>query len=69
MFNNLIIAVELFNDPVAIEDFTIMWRSVVNQNAALVCFKEGSEEIVGINMNFVSQKDDHFMEEIRKRVN
>lgn len=46
-----------------------MWQAIVDQNAALVCFKEGSDEIVGINMNFVSLKDDHFMEEIRKRVN
>lgn len=38
------------------------------QNAALVCFRDGSDEIVGVNMNYVAVKDDHFMENCRKQV-
>lgn len=41
---------------------------MVEQKVPLVCFKEGSDEIVGINMLFVINKDDHFMEKAYERV-
>lgn len=28
----------------------------------LVCYKEGSDEIIGANFTFVTHKDDHFVE-------
>lgn len=59
----------LANDPVAIEDQEVMWKSIVNQKSALVCFKEGSTEIVGVNMNIITGKNDHFLDEICKQVN
>lgn len=36
---------------------------------ALACFKDGSDEIVGMNANFVKCKDDTFMKEIYPQVN
>ncbi|XP_031636532.1 uncharacterized protein LOC116349302 [Contarinia nasturtii] len=41
-----------------------MWRTVIEQKTVLVCFKEGLNEIVGISMNYVTCKDDHFYESI-----
>lgn len=35
---------------------------------ALVCYKEGSNEIVGANFTFVAHKDDHFIEHFEKGV-
>lgn len=52
----------------AIDDFLMLWRAMIKQNAALICFKEGSDEIVGLNMNFVTVKDEHFMEDYRQQV-
>lgn len=34
------------------------WRNIVKQKVALVCFKEGSDEIVGISMNYVQCIED-----------
>lgn len=34
---------------------------MVEQKVPLVCFKEGSDEIVGANMVFVIKNDDGFM--------
>lgn len=45
-----------------------MWKSEIEQKAVLVCFKNGSDEMVGINMNYVVEKDDHFMESVRRQV-
>lgn len=58
----------LLDSKEALEDFHFIWRSVLSQKVALVCFREGSDEIVGVNMNCVLEKDDHFMEETAKRV-
>lgn len=41
---------------------------MIKQNAALICFKEGSDEIIGLNMNFVTVKDEHFMEDMKTKV-
>lgn len=41
---------------------------MIKQNAALICFKEGSDEIIGLNMNFVTVKDEHFMEDMKPKV-
>lgn len=59
---------DIFNDEVAIKDLSSMWKSVIEQKTVLVCFKNGSDEMVGINMNYVVEKDDHFMESVRRHV-
>lgn len=42
---------------------------MVEQKVPLVCFKDGSEEIVGINMLFVKTKWDHdFLDDLYKSV-
>lgn len=62
------ISIGILNDPDAIDDFLLMWRVMIKQNAALICFKEGSDEIIGLNMNFVTVNDEHFMEDMRPKV-
>lgn len=49
-------------------DYKFCWDPIVAQRTALVCFKAGSDEIVGANMLFVSSKDDHFMKKCRDHV-
>lgn len=39
-----------------LEDYRTAWRPMVEQKVPLVCFKEGCDEIVGINMLFVWTK-------------
>lgn len=50
------------NDPDFFEDYKFIWHSMVAQKTPLVCFKSGCDEIIGLNMVFVSNKDDHFLE-------
>ncbi|XP_031621398.1 uncharacterized protein LOC116339578 [Contarinia nasturtii] len=49
-------------DPNHIEDYKLCWSKMAEQKVPLVCFKEGSDEIVGANMLFVLKKDDEFMQ-------
>lgn len=37
-------------DPVAFQEMTDNWRNLLQQKISLVCFKEGSEEIVAVNI-------------------
>lgn len=46
------------NDMEYVEDVTRIWKGIVKQKMSHACFKEGSEEIVGLNMNYVSSTDD-----------
>lgn len=41
---------------------------MVEQKVALICFRAGSDELVGTNLTFVANKDDHFMEKVYKQV-
>lgn len=50
------------------ELINFLWRPVINQKMALVCCKTGSDEIVGFNMNFVASKDEHFFENVQRKV-
>lgn len=57
------------SDPVAEKDLEqFYWSPAIKQKMVLVCYKSGSDEIVGLNMNFVMCKDDRFFEEIQKQV-
>lgn len=56
-------------DPVHFEDYKLTWVEMVKQRTPLVCFKAGSDDIIGVNMIFVMSKDDHFMEKCYKHVN
>jgi hypothetical protein len=46
------------DDPVALKEMEELWFGIVPQKCALVCFKENSPEIVGLNMVSVYTKDD-----------
>lgn len=41
---------------------------MISQKTPLVCFKFGSDEIIGINMIYVSSRGDNLMKTARKRV-
>lgn len=41
---------------------------MIEQKVPLVCFKEGSDDIVGVNMVFVIKKDDDFIGKSYERV-
>lgn len=56
------------NDPDHFEDYKLVWNSMVAQKTPLVCFKSGSDEIVGLNMIFVSNTNDDFMKKVRGKV-
>lgn len=56
------------NDADAVEDYKVMVEILLRQKVALVCFRSGSDEIVGINVNFVMLKGEHFWEEIGRIV-
>ncbi len=46
------------NDSDYIQDNVRIWKDILQQRMVHVCFKDGSEEIVGLNFNYVSSKDD-----------
>lgn len=41
-----------------VKDNIRIWEGIVKQRMTHVCFKNGSDEIIGLNFNFVSSKDD-----------
>lgn len=49
---------ELAEQPESVEGIREMWRELVQHRMALVCFQDGSDEIVGLNMTYVSSKND-----------
>lgn len=56
------------NDLQHYKDYVFAWKSIMAQRMPLVCYKEGSKEIVGANFTFVTHKDDHFVEHFREGV-
>ncbi|XP_055645266.1 uncharacterized protein LOC129781717, partial [Toxorhynchites rutilus septentrionalis] len=49
---------ELAEQPVSVEDLRNVWRELVKQRLSIVCFREGSDEIVGMNMLYLADKND-----------
>lgn len=56
------------NDEQHIVDYTLGWRSILAQKTVLVCFKADSDEIVGVNFNFVNSEEDTFFKKYLDRV-
>lgn len=56
------------DDPDLLDDYIRFWKPAINQRMSLVCFKEGSDEIVGAHIVSVSTKDDNYNGDIRKVV-
>lgn len=45
-------------DLVSVKEMQELWGITLEQKVALVCFKEGSKEIVGLNMLSVALKEE-----------
>lgn len=59
ILNTLIIKfLDLANDEVSVKCFEDLWRSLLKQHIALVCFKEGSDEIIGLNLVGIVLKEE-----------
>lgn len=59
----------VIHDTAALNNICDLWRSVLEQNVVLACFKKDSAELVGLNMVCViSNKDEfkHFKVDVRK---
>lgn len=50
---------DIYNEKDIIKSFVRTWRSIINQKTVLVCFRKGSDEIVGITMNYIVRKYDY----------
>lgn len=48
-------------------DYERLWRGAVEQKTTLVCFCDGSDEIVGLNVMLFTTKNDTYMKEIEKQ--
>lgn len=51
-------AKKLAEDPVSVQEIGDVWRELVKHRVALICYREGSNEIAGLNMTYVACKDD-----------
>lgn len=60
--------IECYKDPEAVENIVLMWKSVMEQKMALACFKKGSDEIAGLNINFIESTGEHLMDDVRRQV-
>lgn len=40
----------------------------MTQKMALACFKKGTDEIAGLNINFIESRDEHIMNDVRRQV-
>ncbi|XP_055617018.1 uncharacterized protein LOC129762608 [Toxorhynchites rutilus septentrionalis] len=58
-------SLNLVGDTVGIEELSAVWRRVVEQRCAVVCFKEASDEIIGLNMLTVVSKEDSHKEPLK----
>lgn len=50
------------------KDYVFAWKSIMAQKTPIVCYKEGSDEIIGLNFTYVTHKDDHFVEQFQNGV-
>lgn len=46
----------------------VVGKQFLHRKCILVCYKEGSDEIVGLNWNFVVHKDDQYVEKLFNQV-
>lgn len=59
----------MWNDADAIEDLRLCYKIKIQQKMTLVCFREGSDEIAGINVTCVHSKEDaNFLKEYLQQV-
>lgn len=56
------------DDPHSIDNWIHYWKPIIAQRTALVCFKNGSNDIVGANLLYVKSKGDNFLMTMMKVV-
>lgn len=61
-------ALGIHDDPYSADDYKRFWIPIIPQRTTLVCFKEGSDDIVGANVVYIKSKDDTFRHEVRQSV-
>lgn len=54
---------KILEDPTAVEEGQQMWREGLEENCSIVCFKEGSEEILAMNILTIENEDEDDAEE------
>lgn len=62
------ILTDLFTDNEAVEHLAEICKITAKQRMSVVCFKNGSSEIIGILWNFVLSRDDHNYDAICRNV-
>jgi hypothetical protein len=55
----LLICKKIAEDDVALKICADIWRDLINKKVSLVCFREGSDEIVGLNVLHIDTKETH----------
>jgi hypothetical protein len=55
----MLICKKIAEDEVALKICTDIWRDLINKKVSLACFREGSDEIVGMNVLHVDAKETH----------
>lgn len=50
---------DMVNDERSVIDYTAIWREVIfDEKLSLVCFQDGSDDIVGMNVLYIYKKED-----------
>lgn len=57
-----------YNNTEHFEDYQYGWKSILAQKMPLVCYRQGSDEIVGINWVFVTSEEDNFLGKLKENV-
>lgn len=56
------------NNKEYVDDLVRLWRGAMEQKTSIVCFREGSDEIIALNVLIVNTRNDTFMKEIAEQV-
>ncbi|XP_058839032.1 uncharacterized protein LOC131694575 [Topomyia yanbarensis] len=51
-------SLNLTQDPVGVSEISSVWRSIAQQRCIVVCFQDGRDDIVGLNMLTVVSRND-----------
>lgn len=58
-FNHLLVTfLELVKDPVSRKEILECWQEILKQKVVLACFRENSDDLVGLNMVYVQTRDE-----------
>lgn len=64
--------VHIFSDGIIdkdfVEEYHHSWRAAMERKCSLVCFRENSDEIVGLSLYFIEKKKDSLEQDTAKLV-